>query len=287
MINILILLAIIFWGLSFIATKISLEYLGPVEIIAVRMLLGIPVLFAVIKFKKLKIRINREDALLLISASLILGLHFYIQAAGLIFTTATNTAWLITTIPAFIAAMSYFFLKEKLTRKMILGIIIATAGVLILVSDGNLLNLDWLRSLGDWIILASCITWSIYTIITRNISRKYNPLVISFLLLILPACLLLLLSILSFPLSHLMNIPLRIAALLVFLGVFCLGLAHWFWLEGLSKKGASRLGVFLYLEPLVTTIAAIPLLNERFTVFLALGAVFIVLGVYLVQINQK
>ena len=54
MINLLLLLAVIFWGLSFVATKMVLQFLSPIEIIAIRLLLGIPVLYLVLKFKKKK-----------------------------------------------------------------------------------------------------------------------------------------------------------------------------------------------------------------------------------------
>jgi drug/metabolite transporter (DMT)-like permease len=284
-INLPILIAVILWGLSFIATKIALDYLSPVEIITVRMLLGVPVLFLILKLKRISIRFRKPDYVVLFPASIILAGHFLIQAFGLIYTTATNTAWLIATIPVFIAILAYVFLKEKLAPKKILGIAIATFGVLLLISKGRFSSLGWLNSSGDWLILASCITWSVYTIITRNITRRKNPLAISFTLLLLPAILLTFYTLLTVPIGRFTSLPFEIIGLLVFLGVFCLGLAHWLWLEGLSKKseGAINVGVYRYFEPVVTTIAAIPILGERLTFFMIIGAIFIVGGVYLVE----
>jgi drug/metabolite transporter (DMT)-like permease len=233
--------------------------------------------------KKLNLGFRKSDYIVLVLASVILGAHFVIQAFGLIYTTATNTAWLIATIPVFIAALSYFFLKERLSARKILGILVAAFGVIILVSRGKLNSLAWLNSVGDWIILISCITWSVYTIITRNITRRYHPLSISLAILLLPAVLLAILTLFSTPLSKFAGLPLEIIIVLLFLGVFCLGLAHWLWLEGLSRKGATDVGVFLYFEPIVTTLAAMPLLGEKLTVFVIIGAILIVVGVYLVE----
>jgi len=160
---------------------------------------------------------------------------------------------------------------------------IATLGVILLISKGRFSNLGWLSSIGDWLILASCITWSIYTIITRDITRRCNPLSILLSFLILPAFALTLCTLISTPVCKFTSLPLGIVGALVFLGVFSLGLAHWFWLEGLSRKGAVNVGVYLYLEPVVTTLAAIPILGENFTIFMAIGAIFIVGGVYLVE----
>ncbi len=283
MINLLLLLAVVLWGLSFIATKIALNYLTPVEIIAVRLLLGLPVLYLAMKIKKIRLAFEGKDLPVLIIASLILGFHFVIQAVGLIYTTATNTAWLIATIPAFIAVMSYIFLKEKLTWLKIVGIVVATIGILLLVSHGRLANLDWIQSIGDWIILGSCVTWSVYTIITRNITRRRNPLAISFTFLIIPAAALAIFTLINTPMSKFVNLPANIFWILIFLGIFCLGLAHWLWLEALSRKGATDVGVFLYFEPIATTLAAIPILGEKLTVFVVIGAILIVSGVYLVE----
>ena len=283
MINLPVLIAVILWGLSFIATKLALDYLSPVEIIAVRMLLGVPVLFLILKLKGLSIKFRKPDYLVLFPASIILAAHFLIQALGLVYTTATNTAWLIATIPVFIAILSYIFLREKLTLGKILGIAVAMFGVLLLISNGRLYSLGWLESIGDWLILASCITWSIYTIITRNITRRRNPLTISFNLLLLPAILLTIYTLFTTPIGRFISLPSEIIGLLVFLGVFCLGLAHWFWLEGLSRKGAVDVGVYLYIEPVVTTLAAIPILGEKLTFFMVIGAILIIGGVYLVE----
>jgi drug/metabolite transporter (DMT)-like permease len=283
MINLLLLLTVIFWGLSFVATKMALAYLSPVEIIALRLLLGTPVLYLVILFKKIDISFKKADYLIILIAAVVLAVHFLIQAFGLIYTSATNTAWLVATIPVFIAMMSRVFLKEKLSTIKLVGITVATLGVVLLISKGKLDSLGWLSSVGDWIILSSSITWGIYTIMTRNIARRNNPLAVSMAILIVPALVLNGYAAFTTPVSKILSLPPGIILVLIFLGVFCLGLAHWFWLEGLSRKGATEVGVYIYIEPVVTTIAAIPLLNEKLTLITIIGAAMIIAGVYLVQ----
>lgn len=285
MVNFLVLSAVTLFGLSFVATKISLEYLSPIEIVAIRMILGMPVLYLALKLKRVKLSFDRSSYVALIPASIILGVHFVIQAVGLIYTTATNTAWLMATIPIFIAILSYIFLKEKLSAGKILGILIASFGVIILISRGKLDSLEWFESVGDWIILLSCITWSIYTIITKNIMRSYDPLSVLFFLLILPTVSLILYTIITTPFARLTNLPTSIIFVLLFHGLFCLGLAHWLWLEGLYRKGAADIGVFLYFEPIVTTVAALLVLDERLTKYVVFGAALVILGICLV--NRK
>jgi len=283
LINLYLLIAVTFWGLSFVATKIVLDYLNPFEIIGIRLILGVPVLYFISRLKKVQLKINRSDLCIVIIASIVLGGHFLIQAFGLMYTTATNTAWLIATIPVFTAIAAYFFLKERLRIFQVLGIAVATIGVILLFSRGNFGSLDWMQSIGDWIILSSCLTWTIYTVLTRNIMQQYNPLSLAIVLLVLPTIILLIYLIFYSSINRFLSLPTDIWMLLIFMSIFTLGLAHWLWLEGLSRKEAARTGVFLYFEPIVTTIAAASILGEKITCYLILGALLILGGVYIVQ----
>jgi drug/metabolite transporter (DMT)-like permease len=49
----------------------------------------------------------------------------------------------------------------------------------------------------------------------------------------------------------------------------------------LARKGAVEVGVFLYLEPIVTTLAAAPILGEKITVAVIISAILIISGVSL------
>ena len=82
--------------------------------------------------------------------STIITAHFLIQITGLEFTTATNTGWIISITPLVMALLAWLLLGEKLRRGTVAGIAIATLGILLLVSRGRLVDLDWLRSIGDW-----------------------------------------------------------------------------------------------------------------------------------------
>jgi drug/metabolite transporter (DMT)-like permease len=283
MVDLLLIFAVIFWGLSFVATKMALQYLTPFEIVAVRLLLGFSVLYSILRIKKMNFTFTIGDYRIILISSFLLGVHFIIQAFGLIYTTATNTAWLIATIPVFIIVPARIFFGERLGGWKIIGVVAATGGVLLIISRGELANLSGPDSLGDWIILSSCITWSIYTLVTRDISRKHNPLKVVVAIMILPTAALTVIMLLSGSLRRFIDLPLNIILALIFLGIFCLGLAHWFWLEALSRKGAGRTGVYLYIEPIITTLAATAVLNEKITTFIIVGAILIISGVYMVD----
>ncbi|MCP4703950.1 MAG: DMT family transporter, partial [candidate division Zixibacteria bacterium] len=229
----------------------------------------------------------RSDLLIIISVSLLFGFHVTLQAFGLIHTSATNTAWLIATVPVFIAIGSRIILKENLSRRKIIGILIATLGVMLLISKGNLGNLSWLQSVGDWIILFTCVTWTIYTIFIKKLTKSYNPLSVMVAILLIPALCLIIYTLITTPISKFVTLPNHIVFILLGLGVICAGLAQWVWLEGVNRKGAIKAGVYIYFEPVVTTLAAIPILGERLNMAGFIGAGLILTGVYLVERNNN
>jgi drug/metabolite transporter (DMT)-like permease len=280
-------LCVVFWGWTFVATKVVLPYITPVELLGLRFLIGLPILYAVIRAKRVSLGFDRKQRSQALIGAAIITAHFLIQITGIKYTSATNTGWIISVTPLVLAVLSFLILKERLDRRAVTGIIIATAGILLLVSRSDLASLDWLSSGGDWLVLASAHTWAFYTIATRNLSRARNPLAVTFAVLFPSGILVLGYMAFTSDWSRFAELPLDALLALVFLGVFGLAVAHWFWQEGIAAIGAARSGLFLYLEPLATTALAVPYLNEQFGWPTAIGGALVLAGVYRAQRRQR
>ena len=280
--GVFLLLAVIIWGWTFVATKICLAYVSPLELLGLRLLIGLPVLLVIVFARRIKFDFTGQRRPLAIG-SLIITLHFLIQITGIKYTSATNTGWIIALTPLVTAVLAFFILKEKINRNTLIGIAVATAGILFLISKGDFAHLGWLRSVGDWLVLASAHTWALYTIATRDLSRSRNPLTV--IIVILIPCAIITLGMMAFTSdwSLFVHLPLRVLLALAFLGLCGTALAQWFWLIGLSKLGAAKAGVFLYIEPLATTGLAVPYLHESFGVFTAIGGGLVLFGVWYAQ----
>jgi len=282
----LLLFTVIVWGWTFVATKICLEYLTPVELIGLRFMIALPVLLTILVVKKIKLDFGAQKWSIVLGAA-ILTVHFLIQITGIKYTSATNTGWIISVTPLVMALLAVFILKEKITRMAVLGIAVATIGVLLLVSKGEIGNFDWLSSVGDWLVLASAHTWALYTIATRRVAMKYNPLAVTFAILLPAAILMCGIMLFSSDWSTFLHLPLEVTIALLFLGLFGMALGHWFWQEGVAKVGAAQAGIFLYLEPVATTALAVPYLHESFGVYTATGGFLVLLGVWLAQRRSR
>jgi len=283
-----LLIPVAFWGLSYIAIKVGLRYLSPMELISARLILAAPVLYLILRAKKITIN-WRQDKLLLFLCGLVIFLHFFVMASGMKTVEATNTSWILTTAPIFIALLSWLFLKERFGLFATAGLVVATAGVLVLMSGGNLTHLGWLASTNDWLVFSSCLTWAVYTILGRIVTRRHDSLAATFVMVLIPAVLIAPWVLVGSGFSHLMAMPWQGWAAVVFLGVFCLAIAFWLWIEGLSRHPAAKVGIYLYVEPLITTLAAMLLLKEKLTLATIIGAAAIFAGVYLsgLDANKK
>ncbi|MEW6050040.1 MAG: DMT family transporter [Candidatus Zixiibacteriota bacterium] len=279
----LLLFTVIIWGWTFVATKVALSYVSPAELLGLRLLIGLPILLVVIAKKKIRLHFNYHQNMNLLLGSAVITTHFLIQITGIKYTSATNTGWLISVTPLVLAVLSYLFLKEKIGRNQIIGIVVATVGIVLLISHGDLSHIGWMKSVGDWLVLGSAFTWAIYTVATRDISRERNPVAITFAILLPCGVLLLGYMALTSNWSRFAHLPLEATIAILFLGILGTALAHWFWQEGIAKIGAAKAGYFLYLEPVATTALAVPYLGEQFTAITAIGAACVLGGVYWAQ----
>jgi drug/metabolite transporter (DMT)-like permease len=279
----LLLIAVIIWGWTFVATKILVAEIGPVEVFALRLALGLPFLGIVLLLKRVPLRFSRADAWPLLLGGAIFTLHFLIQIQGLVTTTATNSGWIIAVSPLVLALLSFFFLRERIGWNGVAGIAIAMIGIVILVSRGRLTNLDWLRSTGDWLILASAFTWALYTVATRDLARRRDPLAVTFGILLIAAGFTAAIFAATANVAGVTALSWQAIISVLYLAIPGLALAQWFWQIGVAKLGAARAGLYLYLEPLSTVALAVPLLGEPFGFIGAVGGALVLLGVYIGQ----
>lgn len=280
--RVLLLFAVVVWGWTFVATKVCLRYVDPLELLALRFAIGLPLLLALILLRRRRLR-WAAHRLPLALASLIFLLHFVVQVVGLRYTSATNTGWIIAVTPLVLALLARLFLGEPLHARAVVGIGVSTVGILLLVSNGRPAELGWLSSRGDWLVLASAHTWALYTIATRNVARAIDPLAVTFAVLLPATVVLGAIVALRSGASPTGRLPLEGWLALLFLGVCGTALAQWFWQVGVSRLGATPAGTFLFLEPLATTGLAVPYLGESLGGWTLAGGALVLAGVWWAQ----
>lgn len=277
------LLAVIFWGTSFIATKYLLVELNPETIISMRLILAIALLLVIALFQKRDFSINLKSHAYILILAMIAVFHLWIQVTGLKYTTASNTGWIIGTAPIFMAVLGLIFFKEKLNILKILGIIIATFGLLLLVGKGNPTNIDLIQNKGDLLVLSSAFTWGIYSMVNKKISLNYSPLMTILYLFIMMAIIIVPLTVNNTSIRSVVHLSGIGWLSILFLGLLCSGISYVIWAYALREMESAKVGAFLYFEPFITVLAAWIFLSENITLLMILSGLIITAGVFLVN----
>ncbi|MEJ2103399.1 MAG: DMT family transporter [Ignavibacteriaceae bacterium] len=278
-----ILLAVIFWGTSFVATKTALLEIKPVTIIILRLILASVLLSFIAIYTKRSFAINLKSHGWILILAMIATFHLWIQVTGLQYTTASNTGWIIGTAPIFMAILGLIFFKEKITLLQIAGILIAMFGLLLLIGSGNILNINLIEDKGDLLVLGSAFTWGVYSMVNKKISLSYSPLMTILFLFIMMAIIIIPFNLNSETINSVLHLSLIGWICILFLGIFCSGIAYVIWARALRDMESAKVGAFLYLEPLITVFAAWFFLSEVITLIMILSGLLITLGVFIVN----
>jgi drug/metabolite transporter (DMT)-like permease len=281
--------AVAVWGASFIATKIALRELHPLMVVCSRFGIGVVLLGAVVVHRREWRGVPARDLLYFgVLGFLGITLHQWLQATGLVTAQASTTAWIISSIPIFIALLGWVFLRERPTLLAVGGIALATVGVLVIVSGGDLGSLAGGSAIprGEFLILLSAPNWALFSVLSRYGLRRHSATRMMFYVMTFGW----LWTTLALVLREDTLLPaegIHLSAAgwtsIGFLGVVCTGIAYVFWYDALKFVTASHVGSLLYLEPLVTVVVASVLLDEPILLSSLAGGALILSGVWLVN----
>lgn len=279
----LIILAVIFWASSFIASKFALQEISPAVIVSLRLLIATAFLLIAVLCSKNSFKINLKSHGSIFILALISVFHLWIQLTGLKFTTAANSGWIVGTAPIFIALLGAVFFREKITYLKAAGTFTALFGLVLLISKGDFSSLSFFEKKGDLFILLSAFIWGVYSIANKKISLNYSPLMTIFYLFLMMAIIITPFNLTEESVNSVINLSSTGWAAVLFLGLFCSGAAYVIWAYALRDMESARVGSFLYLEPFFTVIAAWLFLNESITLLMIISGIIITTGVIMVN----
>jgi drug/metabolite transporter (DMT)-like permease len=280
------LFAVTVWGASFVATKISLQYVVPTTLVWLRFTMGVIVLgVAVGLSKKFSLPHGKDWGYFAVLGFLGITFHQWLQSTGLVTAQATTTAWIVATIPVFMALLGLIVLREHLAFYQVGGIILAALGVLVVITKGDLaaLLVGKFGTPGDFLVLMSAPNWAIFSALSRSGLKRHPSTLMMFHVMSFGWFFTSILFFLTSGVSEIISIPWDGWIAVTFLGVFCSGIAYIFWYDALKVLPVAQTGAFLYLEPLITVIVAALILREAVLLATLIGGFTILVGVWLVN----
>ena len=285
-----VLITVFFWSASFALMKIATETMQTLTAVWFRIFFGmIPITCAVIYRRQLRLPPRGLILTFIVLGSLGVTFHQNLQLVGMITAGVANANWLIAGTPSFVAILGWLFLKERISKPAILGLLLSGCGVLLVVGLGTRgVNMFRITAAGDMMIALSALNWAVFVILSRKFVRDHPPAFtvfwINMVALIEQTVLVILFG---QPLAGVVDIiPIGWFAIFI-LGFFCSGLAYVFWYDGLAVMPAAKVTAFQFLQPILGAVIAYIISGERFTPFMAAGGALILTGVWLVNRRQK
>ncbi len=282
------LFAVIVWGASFIATKVALRDVSPVTVVWLRFLMGIAILgIAVGLRRQFTWPAKKEWSYFALLGFLGITFHQWLQSNGLETSEAGTTAWIVSTTPVFMALLGWFLLKERLGWIKTLGILLAFCGVLVVVSKGDFgsVSIGRFGAPGDKLILVSAVNWAAFSALSRRGLKSHPASLMMFYVMSFGWLFTSLLFLSTKGFFEIGNLTFNGWMGVIFLGIFCSGLAYIAWYDALKALATAQTGVFLYIEPLVAVVVAFLVLGEAITPASVIGGAVILFGVWLVNRN--
>jgi drug/metabolite transporter (DMT)-like permease len=264
------------WGGMYVVSKVVLEVVPPFALLAMRLILGFVSLALVIWWGKRAYPANfwQVFGVGIVGYGISLGFQF----VGTKLSTASNGALVTSATPAFVLLFAPFLLGEKATPRRIFALIIATIGV-IAVIDPRSAQLSSDLFLGNLSLLAAALTWALYSVLVRKVSRGGDVLTLSAVMLLggLPV---------SIPAGTWEVLTLGMGDIftpgiiggILFLGVISTAIAMFLWNYAFAHLPAAVASLTFFAQPVVGTLLGWALLGEQITPLFLLGGVLIGLG---------
>ena len=274
------------WGSSFIAIKISVEFINPISVASLRLILGALFLLLFFIFKKYSFNLSKKNIILIIIIGIIGNFIPFLLISWSEQYIQSNTAGLLLSVgPIFTLILSHFLTKDdKFSFLKLVSIIVGLAGALFIIGFDTFLNLASGESknlIPKICIIIAALGYVVSSIIAYNIKKIDTFSLTTFVTFSA--------AIISIPFMIYgeINYPSKLnynaIIAIVYLGLFPTAIAFQLRFYIISKAGPIFLSYVAYLIPVFAIIWGYIFLKEKINLEIMFGVALILLGVFISQ----
>jgi drug/metabolite transporter (DMT)-like permease len=282
------IVALVVFASAYALIRIALTELPPLTVAALRFILASSLLVpvALVHYRRTSSKFAGRDLPILLALSVAqIFMPNFLQNIGLEYTTASISSVLQSTTPVFTLLLSFAFLKEDIGLREFVGVTVATLGVILLSTGGNLASLAGSVFLGNLLQVGVAASYAVSGIIGKLLLKKYQPMFVVMLTFVLGGVLLTLFAVVFernlWPNTISNEV---ILALLLLSFMYCFGLVCWY--DVLQSTGVFRLYALLFTMPVLAVVISVVVLNENFTSLDIVFSGLTLLGVGITQLSR-
>lgn len=272
------------WGGMYVVSKIVLEVIPPFSLVTLRLILG-SITLAIVHALRGWSKISRKQFWQVLGTGFIgYGISLGFQFVGTKLSTAANGSLVTSATPAFVFLFAWLLLRERVTSRRVLALLVSTFGVLAVIDPRNAeLNpeLFW----GNISLLAAALTWALYSVLVRKITRNLEVLTVSLIAFIGGLPLTLPVSVWEVHTSQFGPVSLGIVGGILFLGIISTALAMVLWNTAFAALDAGVASLTFFAQPVVGSLLGAIFLKEAITPLFLVGGLFIGIGLVIASID--
>jgi drug/metabolite transporter (DMT)-like permease len=278
--------AVLLWSTVATAFKLTLEGMNHLQLLFYSSLASTIILFLIVYLKE-RNQLNKIFNPKYLLKNILLGLinpflYYLVLFKAYSLVPAQEAQPLNYTWPIAIAIFSAVFLKQKITLKIFIGMLISFIGVLIIVTHGNFSSFSSHNILGDLLALGSSIIWASFW--TLNLLDKRTSS-IKLLSAFIFGTVIIFFYLLLFDSFRLNDYKFFIGS--TYVGLFEMGITFFLWMKGLQlSTNKAKTSTLAYLSPFISLLFIGIILGERILFSSIIGLVFIVGGILFQHIGK-
>jgi drug/metabolite transporter (DMT)-like permease len=273
---------VVFWGLSFVASKTILNSgVPPMTMVAIRFVVATILLNVLLRRVEPGARLRRREILPLALSGLSgITVYFFFEAQGIKLTSASHASLIIAVIPVLTLLAEAVLYRTRVGWVSGLGVLLSVAGVALVVRQPGSAGAGSTWA-GDLFMFGACVSWVAYILLSKNLHKRMSELAITAYQSIFGTAFLVPLALIEMP-RWVAITPLA-GLSLAYLALFCSALANFLYVFALSRLGPITVSPFINLIPVIGVLGGVALLGESMGWGQIVGGVVILGGVLLVS----
>ena len=265
------------WGGMYVVSKVVLEIIPPFALVSLRLILGIVTLAIVLLLRGFP-SITWHQLLQVMGVGFVgYGISLSLQFLGTKLSTAANGSLVTSATPAFVLLFAWLLLKERITPRRLLALVLATMGV-VAVIDPRSAQLNPDLFVGNLLLLGAAITWALYSVLVRKATQNMDVLAFSMIAFFGGLPVTVPTGVWEVGTTGFGEITMGVIGGILFLGVISTALAMVLWNTAFAYVDASLASLTFFAQPVVGTSLGWLFLGEQITPLFLLGGLLIGLG---------
>lgn len=283
--NLVMIVVVVLWGLSFISIKIAVSEIPPTTMALIRFAIASLLLSILLKKVEPNAKISKTD-LPKMAAGGILGItcYFYFENIGVQLSTAVNASLIVTIVPIIAISLDVLFFKSKITPLKLMAVGIALIGTYLSITANGKIEFNSNHFLGNILMICAMVSWALYTLINKSLQGRYSGVCMTTYQTIFGTLCLVPLSILEY--SEWRLFSLLVFGHVLFLAIGCSVICYLLYMYVLKHLDVAITTIYLSAVPVIGVVSGQYFLKESVFPIQMMGGLLTILAIVAVNIDS-